>query len=961
MDFSELAGRYQRLDEAGLLAPAPARDRARPLFALPREAPRPQRLLRVAQPKAAVAVANGAAAAFEPRTAVSPDTPRMLSGFAALDDNLTATPPDTHGAVGPNHVMTVLNSEVQIQDRQGRRLSRVILEDFWRAHSPVRIGFDPRVIYDARNQRWIFCTLVEPDATDNALMIAVSQTNDPTGRWNLYRIPPDVAGGWADFPTMAVNGPWVLITTNVYAVTSGRYLTGLVFAFTTQDLMQGRGRVRTFRDSIAGAPVTNQNAASGRPAAFLQVFDDNSGGEGVLRLGELRGEPGNETYVGDFLRFRVAQAWRYIAAEENLGPQLGTNSRLDLGDDRMQNCVQRGNSIWCAHTVFLPATSAPNRSAVQWLEIATDESGLYRLARFGRLDDPTGETLYAYPSIAVNKNNDVLLGYNRFSAQQFVSANFSFRAGTDPVGQFQADTLFKQGEAPQRPRTRRARWGDYSVAVVDPVDDTSFWTAQEYAGSPTSAGVSRWATWWAHVIPAAAPCEYSVSSTALTSPNAAGNLTVRVTATRPDCRWMAAPNAPWITASAGTPGTGDGTLTLALSRNTGTTERRGTVTVAGREVTVTQQAGPPAADLVVTSLTAPTTAVLGRGFPASAEVRNVGVLPVTAFRLGFFLSTRLNVTAADTFTGSSCDFPNGLAPGQAAPCAGEVRVPAILTPGTYTLAAIADFENRTVIASRDTTTRVSDSGALTLTVSPDAPAFTERSVSHGASALTAATTPVVSPGQVVVIYGNRLGPAELTTAQLVNGAFPTEIAGTSVTFDGRAAPLLYVSPLQVAVMAPFRLAGAASTRMQVIRNGLPSDGVTLAVAPAVPGLFTVNFSGTGAVTALNQDFTVNAAGNAAAPGTVIQLYGTGFGAFTAQPGDGSVIQPPLPALRETVRVEIGGRAASVLYAGPAPGLIAGVIQVNAVIPEGTPAGNASVRVFLTGDAFSRTGTTISVR
>ena len=458
VDFSELTARYKRLEEAHLLQSAPERLRAaRPLVGPTRERPRPGQLLR--PPRFEPATAKRTALALPGPAAISPDTPRMLSGFPALDDNLTANPPDTHGAVGPNHIMTVLNSEILIQTRDGRPLGRLILEDFFRTHSPVTLAYDPRVVYDPKANRWIFCVLAEPESARNALYVAVSQTPDPSGQWNLFRIGP-ADGSWLDYPTLALHGPWILLTLNQYALTGGRFQGGALLVFTAQDLYDGRGRFRNYYDIAMGAPVHDPLAEAGKPAALVLAFDDNNDGEGVLRISELRGEPGVEEYTDDVRRLRVPQPWRYAAVEDNLGPQLGTNIKLDLGDDRMLQCVQRNNSIWCVHTIFLPAGNAPVRSAAQWLELARDPAGAYRFVRHGRVEDATGEFHYAYPSIAVNRDNDVLLGYSRFSSKQYVSAHYSYRQAADPAGQFQADALIKQGEAPYRARgQRRNRWG----------------------------------------------------------------------------------------------------------------------------------------------------------------------------------------------------------------------------------------------------------------------------------------------------------------------------------------------------------------------------------------------------------------------------------------------------------------------------------------------------------------------
>ena len=99
------------------------------------------------------------------------------------------------------------------------------------------------------------------------------------------------------------------------------------------------------------------------------------------------------------------------------------------------------------------------------------------------------------PSPSTN-TNDVLIGYSRFSADQYASANYAFRYGSDPAGTLNDDTVLKAGEASYYKIFRTMnRWGDYSATVVDPVNDRDLWTIQEYAETPIS-GSDRWGTWW---------------------------------------------------------------------------------------------------------------------------------------------------------------------------------------------------------------------------------------------------------------------------------------------------------------------------------------------------------------------------------------------------------------------------------------------------------------------------------
>src|SRR3954464_1403673 len=105
----------------------------------------------------AAAAPSGDSGLMQPQgiEALAAASPQPASSFQALDDNLFFIPPDTAGAVGPNHVMTTLNSQVRIQDRQGNILSTVDLDTFW---SPLNFPatFDPEIVYDPYTSRWFF-------------------------------------------------------------------------------------------------------------------------------------------------------------------------------------------------------------------------------------------------------------------------------------------------------------------------------------------------------------------------------------------------------------------------------------------------------------------------------------------------------------------------------------------------------------------------------------------------------------------------------------------------------------------------------------------------------------------------------------------------------------------------------------------------------------------------------------
>jgi uncharacterized protein (TIGR03437 family) len=153
---------------------------------------------------------------------------------------------------------------------------------------------------------------------------------------------------------------------------------------------------------------------------------------------------------------------------------------------------------------------------------------------------------------------------------------------------------------------------------------------------------------------------------------------------------------------------------------------------------------------------------------------------------------------------------------------------------------------------------------------------------------------------------------------------------------------------------------SAGTATIVVQYGtVESAPVRVPVVAAAPALFTAGAIGTGPAAALNQDSTLNTPSTPEPPGSVIVLYTTGEGQTSPAGVDGQVAAGTGPKPLLPVTVTIGGQPAQVQYAGAAPGLVAGVMQVNAVIPAGTPAGNVPVSIQV-GSQTSQPGVTIAV-
>ena len=236
------------------------------------------------------------------------------------------------------------------------------------------------------------------------------------------------------------------------------------------------------------------------------------------------------------------------------------------------------------------------------------------------------------------------------------------------------------------------------------------------------------------------------------------------------------------------------------------------------------------------------------------------------------------------------------------------------------------------------------------------PAFAADNVVNGASMLKGP----IAPGEIITVFGTNLGPANLVTARLTeDGLLSSELGDVRVLFDGVAGPLVYVLDGQLSAVVPYTVAGG-SVAVQVEYFGALSDPVSVAVTAASPALFTQNSQGWGPAAALNQDYRLNTASNPADRGSIVILYATGEG-MTDQAVDGSVGAAPLPRPVLPITVTVGGKPAEVLYAGGAPGLVAGVMQINIRIPGDAPAGEGVMVVVDAGDIAGARWVTLAVR
>ena len=160
------------------------------------------------------------------------------------------------------------------------------------------------------------------------------------------------------------------------------------------------------------------------------------------------------------------------------------------------------------------------------------------------------------------------------------------------------------------------------------------------------------------------------------------------------------------------------------------------------------------------------------------------------------------------------------------------------------------------------------------------------------------------------------------------------VAKSAETYAERLVPLLVSPSTQINAIVPFGTADRTETKIVVDVAGASSNEALLGVVPGVPAVFVTQASNhyLPVAAALNEDGSINSPTNRAAPGSIVSVFGTGFGTLVPRPPDGSLLSGQLPVLQQSIDV-FGPGFVTVLYAGPAPSQVAGVMQVNFRLPD----------------------------
>ena len=408
--------------------------------------------------------------------------------------SVTAVPPDTNIAVGPNHIVEWVNNAFVVFDKHGAQvLAPVADSTFWGPLSTCNQlgGFsDPIVQYDRAADRWLVGEVALPALPgvlgQFAQCFAVSTTSDPTGSYFTW------AYGFGttinDYPKIGVWPDGYYVTWNLFQ--NGQTFTGPeACSFNRADMLRGAAApvfvCFTLGNAFASLLPSDLDGATAPPAGSPNFFMSVDPVSGALELWKFHVDftnTNNSTFTGPTSIADVAPFTAPCLNTQDCIPQPGTTTKLDaLGDRLMHRLAYRNfgdhESIVANHTVL----TAGGNTAVRWYEVRSP-NGTPTIQQQGTFAPDIDNRWMA--SVAMDQTGNVGVGYSVASGSTFPSIRFSGWEVGNPLGVLQAETFVVNGGGSQ---TGYDRWGDYSAMRIDPSDDCTFWYAQEYQATTQSA------------------------------------------------------------------------------------------------------------------------------------------------------------------------------------------------------------------------------------------------------------------------------------------------------------------------------------------------------------------------------------------------------------------------------------------------------------------------------------------
>ena len=400
-------------------------------------------------------------------------------------------PPDPHLAVGPDHVIAVINSRFKIFDKSGNLLKSIVADNFFSTLLPNAGTFDPQVIYDHYENRWFMLwDNVDDIAFTSFFLIAYSDDSDPLGTWYLYALPSNRNGStptqdWGDYPQLGYDDQAIYVTSRQFNFSSG-YAGGKLRILNKNQLYSANSGPVSWTD------LWNIRYLNGQSSDDLHPIVSYDAG---LNTGYIMMIPNGGNFyavykISDPISNPVLTGYNLLVSAFEDAPganQLGGGTPLldtGIGGSGLRCApILRDGSLYGVHHINNSQDSG--YVSIRYFSIDLNTNTLLDEVELGAQG-----YYYFYPTIAVDQEHNVAITYTRSGDDEYAGSYYSTRLSTDPPG-LSPSKIMMEGKGNYRVTYSgtRNRWGDYLGAALDPSNQTNIWLLSEYAAATNEFGV----------------------------------------------------------------------------------------------------------------------------------------------------------------------------------------------------------------------------------------------------------------------------------------------------------------------------------------------------------------------------------------------------------------------------------------------------------------------------------------
>ncbi|MDY0079067.1 MAG: T9SS type A sorting domain-containing protein [Ignavibacteriaceae bacterium] len=413
----------------------------------------------------------------------------LTKNFQGIPDQGWYIPPDPYVAVGPSHIISVVNSRFRITDKSGVTLNTIEASNWYNTTLSGADPFDPKVIYDHFAKRWVMVWLhVNSSATVAYYLVSVSDDSIPSGVWYNWKIPSNVngntaSGNWADYQGVGFDNNAIYLTSNQFTP-AGAFNYSKIRILKKADLYANTAGVLNWTDLWDIRDASGNVNFGIRPT---RSFNNQNEYYFVARSPYTTG-----TYFSLYKLTNPATSPTMTVvnipvtaySDPDDAKQLGSSYSIDGGGSELRNeAVYRDGKIYFVHAV--KSGTGGLSSAVRYLVVNTANNSVLEDKSMG-MDG----YFHTYPAIDVDGQGNIVMTYTRSSSSEYAGAYYTTKpaASTTPTG----SKVLKTGNGYYYKTFGgdRNRWGDYNGAWVDPSDNNKIWIFTEYVSA-----TNQWGTW----------------------------------------------------------------------------------------------------------------------------------------------------------------------------------------------------------------------------------------------------------------------------------------------------------------------------------------------------------------------------------------------------------------------------------------------------------------------------------